>query len=59
LPDEAANYAARGVSVETARAQLMAVQREDGPELITSFPAKVGGTAASGIWGETIKKFGG
>lgn len=38
LPDEAANYAAKGVSVETARAQLMAVQREDGPELVTSRP---------------------
>jgi len=53
LPDEAANYAARGVSVETARAQLMAVQREDGPELITSCPhkpASTGGLSANNVY---------
>jgi capsid assembly protease len=59
LPDVAAEYAAKNTDLETARAQLIAAKSEDGPEIVTSFPAGSGGAAASGIWGATIKKFGG
>lgn len=38
LPDEATAYVAKGVDVETVRAQLQAVTAEDGPELSTSHP---------------------
>lgn len=38
LPDVAADYVARGVDLETARAQLLAVVAETGPELSTSHP---------------------
>lgn len=38
LPDVAADYVARGVDLETARAQLLAVVAESGPELSTSHP---------------------
>lgn len=38
LPDEAAAYVAKGVDVETVRAQLQAVTAEDGPEIATNHP---------------------
>lgn len=38
LPDEATAYVAKGVDVETVRAQLQAVTAEDGPELSTNHP---------------------
>ena len=38
LPDVAADYVARGVDLETARAQLLALVAESGPELSTSHP---------------------
>lgn len=42
LPDVAPDYAARGVDVETARAQLLAAKAEDGPEILTSHPKQDG-----------------
>ena len=39
LPDLAADYAAKNVEIETARAQLIAAKAEDGPELVTAHPA--------------------
>lgn len=46
LPDEATAYVAKGVDVETVRAQLQAVTAEDGPELHTTIPAKA---ASAGV----------
>lgn len=39
LPTAAVEYATKHTSIETARAQLIAVRAEDGPELLTSPPA--------------------
>lgn len=39
LPDMSADYAAKNVDIETARAQLVAAKAEDGPELVTAHPA--------------------
>lgn len=60
LPDLAAGFVARHADLEVVRAELMAAaESRSGPELITTFPAQKSGTAASGHWGETIKRFGG
>lgn len=54
LPDEATAYVAKGVDVETVRAQLQAVTAEDGPELSTNHPqvrpAGVGKTRAETVY---------
>lgn len=54
LPDEAAAYVAKGVDVETVRAQLQAVTAEDGPELSTAHPqgkpAGTGKTKAESVY---------
>jgi signal peptide peptidase SppA len=55
----AGDYITKHVDLETVRAQLIAAKAEDGPEINTTIPGKQSGTAGSGIWGETIKKFGG
>lgn len=55
----AGDYITKNVDLETVRAQLIAAKAEDGPEINTTIPGQKSGTAASGIWGETIKKFGG
>lgn len=38
LPGEAASYATKNTDLETARAQLLAVRSEDGPEIATNHP---------------------
>lgn len=55
----AADYITKHVDLETVRAQLIAAKAEDGPEINTTIPGRQSGTAASGIWGATIAKFGG
>lgn len=55
----ATDYITKHVDLETVRAQLIAAKAEDGPEINTTIPGKQSGVAGSGIWGETIKKFGG
>lgn len=45
LPDVAADYATKNTDLETARAQLIAVKAEDGPEIVTAHPA--GGSRVS------------
>ena len=55
----AGDYITKNVDLETVRAQLIAAKAEDGPEINTTIPGAKSGTAGSGIWGETIKKFGG
>ena len=55
----AGDYITKHVDLETVRAQLIAAKAEDGPEINTTIPGKQSGVAGSGIWGETIKKFGG
>ena len=59
LPDVAAEYVAKNTDIEVARAQLQSAVAEDGAEIVTHIPGAKSGTAGSGIWGETIKKFGG
>lgn len=60
LPSLAAGFVSRHADLEVVRAELMAAaESRSGPELITTFPAQKSGTAASGHWGETIKRFGG
>lgn len=59
LPDVAADYVAKNTDIEVARAQLQSAVAEDGAEIVTHIPGAKSGTAGSGIWGETIKKFGG
>lgn len=55
----AANYVAKGVSIQIVRDQLQSAKVAGTQELTTTPPATVGGAAASGVWGSTIRKFGG
>jgi len=57
LPDVAADYATKNTDLETARAQLIAVKAEDGPEIVTAHPAKSAGSPlrAAAIYEERRK----
>lgn len=54
LPDVAADYATKNTDLATARAQLLAVRAEDGPEIVTnhpqSKPAGAGKTRAENVY---------
>jgi signal peptide peptidase SppA len=55
-----ADYIIQNTDLATVRAQLIAAKADAGPEIVTAIPAgKTGGAAASGVWGEVVKQFGG